>query len=920
MYLITSSPDFPASSPTGRLPPRSSPIGVPDALRDALTGRYALERELGRGGMATVYLAHDLRHDRPVALKVLLPELAATLGPERFQREIHFAARLQHPHILTVLDSGEAAGQLWFTMPFVEGESLRDRLRRERQLPVDDALQIAREAARALEYAHQHGVVHRDIKPENILLTQDGSTLVADFGIARALGGDDGLTQTGFAIGTPAYMSPEQAAGDKSIDARTDIYSLAAVLYEMLAGEPPWTGPTAQAIIAKRLSEPPPSLRATRPTVPPAVDEAIRKALAPIAADRFATAGQFALVLTTAERRDSGTAERTVQTTSTPPTAERTTLPPSSPTARPPSRRTAAIALTAGLLIGGGLLFAWRRSAGSHDSPAGARVVAVLPFENLGDSGDAYFADGVSDEVRTKLGQVSGLEVIARGSSLEYRHTTKRATEIAHELGADYLLTGTVRWEKSSGASRVRVTPELVDARPGQAARSRWGQQFDASLTDVFQVQADIATKVADALGVALADSTQRRLTAKPTENLAAYDEFLKGEAASQGMTAADPASLRRAIASYERAVVLDSTFATAWAQLSRARSNLYSNGVPSPALGEQARVAAERARALRPRDPELYLALGDYYGTVNPIDNQRSLEAYQEGLRIAPDNAELLGTSGITQWTLGRWNSATVPLTRAAALDPRSANAARRLALTQLFLRHYDAADSAADRAVALAPTNPRMLMYKVMVALARGDLAGARSALHDAASRIDLDALLPYFATYQDLYWVLNDEEQRQVLAMGPSAFDGDRGNWGIVMAELYYLRGDRHQTVVYADSARLAFDEQSRAAPEDAQRHAFLGLALACQGRKADAVRQGQRAVELTPISRDAYLGPYMQLQLVRIYLLVGEPEKALDQLEPLLKIPHYLSPGWLRIDPTFDPLRNNPRFRKLVEGTA
>src|SRR6058998_2910352 len=201
--------------------------------------------------MATVYLAHDLRHDRPVALKVLLPELAASLGPDRFQREIKLAARLQHPHILTVHDSGETAGQLWFTMPFVEGESLRDRLRRERQLAVEDAVRITREAAQALQYAHEHGVVHRDIKPENLLLTQDGNTLVADFGIARALGGDDGLTQTGFAIGTPASMSPEQAAGDKTLDARTDVYSLASVLYEMLAGEPPFTGPTAQSIVVK---------------------------------------------------------------------------------------------------------------------------------------------------------------------------------------------------------------------------------------------------------------------------------------------------------------------------------------------------------------------------------------------------------------------------------------------------------------------------------------------------------------------------------------------------------------------------------------------------------------------------------------------------------------------------------------------
>ena len=232
--------------------------------------------------MATVYLAQDLRHDRPVALKILHAELAAALGPERFQREIRYAARLQHPHILTVLDSGTAGRRdggselLWFTMPYVEGESLRERLRRERQLPLEVALQVGREAARALDYAHEHGIIHRDIKPENILLTRDGTTLVADFGIAKALGTDDRLTQTGMAVGTPAYMSPEQATGDAGLDARTDIYSLGTVLYEALAGEPPFTGATAQAMIVRRMSEPAPSVRRARPTVPEAVDDAIR--------------------------------------------------------------------------------------------------------------------------------------------------------------------------------------------------------------------------------------------------------------------------------------------------------------------------------------------------------------------------------------------------------------------------------------------------------------------------------------------------------------------------------------------------------------------------------------------------------------------------------------------------------------------
>ena len=879
---------------------------VPERVRETLADRYAIERELGRGGMGVVYLARDLRHNRPVALKILLPELAAKSGAERFQREIHFAARLQHPHILTVLDSGKVgdhqAGleQLWFTMPFVEGESLRERLRREGRLPLDDALRITTEAARGLDYVHQQGVIHRDVKPENILLTRDGTTLVADFGIARAVGADDSLTGSGALIGTPKYMSPEQT-DDEEVDGRTDLYSLASVLYEMLAGEPPFGGRSVHAIVAQRITEPTPSVRALRAAVPTGVDEAIRKAMAPSPADRFATVAEFAQALHA-------------------PMPYATSAATAARVRRHRRVSAAAVTLVAGLLIGVGALFAWhRRDEGGAQREGDARVVAVLPFENLGDSADAYFADGVADEIRTKLAQVAGLEVIARGSSIEYRRTTRRPTAIARELGADYLLTGTVRWEKRAGGNRVRVTPELVDARSGRAARTRWVQQFDASLTDVFQVQAEIATNVAEALGVALADSARRELSASPTGNLAAYDEFLKGEAASGAMKS-DQASLRRAIGFYERAVARDSTFVQAWSQLSRARTSLYSNGIPDPALGEQARLAAERARRLKPTDPSVYLAEGDYYGSVNPIDNERAMTEYEQGLRFAPDNVDLLGAAALTESSLGRWDGVAARLARASLLDPRSANTVRRLAVVHTFLRNYAAADSAADRAVALAPTNLGMVSLKVLVTLARGDLDSARAVIRAAVRQIDPGTLLPFFASYQDLYWVLDDEQQRQVLASPPSAFDDDRGNWGIVRAELYRLRGDRAGAAVYADSARLAFEEQSRAAPDDGQRRVLLGLALAYLGRKKDAVREGKRGVELMPISRDGYFGPYVQLQLARIYLLVGEPEQALDQLEPLLRLPFYISPGWLRIDPTFDPLRNNARFRKLVEGAG
>ena len=884
-------------------------------LQTALAASYTLERELGRGGMATVFLAQDLRHDRPVALKVLHPDLARALGPERFQREIRLAARLQHPHILTVHDSGEAAGQLWFTMPFVEGESLRDRLRRERQLPVDAAIRIATEAARALEYAHRHGVIHRDIKPENLLLTTDGSTLVADFGIARALAGaDDRLTETGLAVGTPAYMSPEQAAGDKTLDARTDIYSLGCVLYEMLAGEPPFTGPTAQAIIAKRFSGEVPRVRQGRASVPEQVDAAVARALAPVAADRFSSAEEFARTLV------SGAVINPARLTDPESASMAGTTRGATPQPTPLAGRRvplAAITLALGFLIGLGVLFAWRRThTGTEGS--GPKRLAVLPFENLGDSAEAYFADGMTDEVRGKLSQVSGIAVIARASSNEYRKTTKAPQQIARELGADYLLTATVRWEKAGGGpSRVRVSPELIRVHPGAAPTTKWQQPFDASLTDVFQVQADIATKVASALNLALGDSVRHELAARPTENLPAYDAYLKGEAASQGLSVGDPLSLRRAIGFYQQAVTLDQAFIPAWAELSRASSLLYTNGTPTPELAAQARDAANRALALGPDRPEGQVALGDYYSFVRK-DNRQARTAYEAGLKLAPTNVDLLVGAALAEQSLGRWEASLQYLTQAATLDPRSANTARRTGYTLLWLRRYPEAQVALDRGLALAPTNLSIIEEKAQVALAQGDLLRARGVVRAALQTVDLTALLVVFGNYWDLYWVLDDAQQQQLLTLPPSAFDNDRGTWSIVRAQTYWLRKDPAKAKVYADSAQLDIAEQLRATPEDAQRHVIRGLALAYLGRKAEAIAEGERGVGLVPVSRDAFGGAYNQHQLLRIYLLVGEPNKALDQLETLLKIPYYLSPGWLKIDPTFDALRGNPRFERLIAG--
>jgi len=479
----------------------------------------------------------------------------------------------------------------------------------------------------------------------------------------------------------------------------------------------------------------------------------------------------------------------------------------------------------------------------------------------------------------------------------------------------DWLLTGTVRWEKGAGGSHVRVSPELIQVSTGS---TKWQQPFDASLTDVFQVQADMAGQVAQALDVALGSPQRATLEERPTTNAAAYDAYLKGEAQSLSVGTADVGRLRPSLPYYEQAVALDSGFAQAWTQLSRAHSLIYVNGSPTQESAQRALAAAERARRIAPNHFQGYLAMGDYFSSV-PLDYPRALQEYESGLRIAPGNADLLSATALAELSIGRWEEALQHLARAATLDPRSVSVARRLCYTYLRLRRFPESVAACDRGIALAPGNVTLLENKVMAYLGQGDLDRARATVAGATGKHDPTEIATNFGNYFDLYWVLPPELQELLLRLTPSAYD-DRATWAIVRAQTLEFRGDKAQARVYADSARLGFEERIRNTPDDAQSHTFYGMALAFLGRKAEAIAEGEKGVALLPIAKDAYSGPYLQHQLVRIYLLVGEPDKALDRLEPLLKVPYYISPAWLRVDPNFDPLRNNPRFRKLVEGTA
>jgi serine/threonine-protein kinase len=860
--------------------------------------------------MATVYLARDTKHGRQVALKVLHQDLAASLGPERFRREISFAATLQHPHILTVLDSGETdAGDLWFTMPYVEGESLRARLQRQAQLSLEDAVRITREIALALDFAHKSGIVHRDVKPENILLTSDGQALLADFGIARGLSaGASGttLTATGVVVGTAAYMSPEQASGERTLGPATDVYSLGAVCYEMLAGEPPFTGPTAQAVIAKMMSSPAPSVRRIRASVPEPVDLAVQRALAPVPADRWGTPGEFAKGLEAAERasaRRSSTSSRATPTTGPQPT-------------KPQGQRVpvAALALVLGLLIGGGALFAWRSHAGTVEAPSGAIRLAVLPFDNLGDTADAYFADGVTDAVRGKLTSLPGLEVIGSVTSAQYRHTTKSPRDIAQELGVRYLLLGKVRWAKGpGGTSRVQVSPELMDA---STAADKWAQPFDAPLTDVFQVQGDIASKVATALQVALTPAAQQTLAARPTNDLAAYDAYLRAVDIEGSGNA--PSILRRAALSNKEAIGRDSTFAMAWSHLGTDYTLLFANSVPEPAIADSADMATARGLALAPDLPDAHAARSLYYAFVR-TDNARGLAEAEAALARSPNNPDLMRRASQIQASLSQWNEALARAQQAQRLDPRNPRPLAQLCELQRWLRMYTDAAVTCGRRFAQAPENLLVVQASVMLALAQGDLAGAQRIIHSVPPTVDQSALVAYFGEFWDLYWVLDSAQQARLLTLGPDAFDGDKATHAIVRAQVYWLKGDRARARLYADSARIGFEAQLRTIPNDAQRHSFLGLSLAYLGRSSEAVREAERGVALTPIAKDSRNGTYFTYVLSRVYLVAGQPEKAIDTLQQLLKIPFYVSRGWLKVDPEWAPLHGNPRFEQLIAGT-
>jgi eukaryotic-like serine/threonine-protein kinase len=873
---------------------------VPDRLSLSLAGRYRLERGptgepalLGEGGTATVYLAHDLRHDRPVALKVVHPQLTASVGAERFLREIRFIARLSHPHILPLFDSGDADGLLFYVMPCVTGESLRGRLAREGRLPVAIACRVTREVALALDYAHRNGVVHRDIKPENILF-EDEQAVVADFGIATAMevAGADRLTIGGVAVGTPKYMSPEQAGGAATLDGRSDLYSLACVLYEMLAGVPPFTGTSPRAIMAQQVVAPAPPVRGQRPEVPEAVERALVRALAKEPDERFATAAEFASEL-----------ESAAVVTGEPPALAR----PRRPRVLP----AALLGLAAVAIVG---LAVMRATRGSGSAP----TIVVLPFEHLGPPEDNYFTDGITEEITSRLAMLPRLAVISRTSADQYRRSEKPLREIGRELGAEYVLEGSVRWEKPPGrASRVRVTPQLIRAADDHHL---WAAQYDETLEEVFGVQSRIAQQVAGALDVALQAPEQAALETRPTDNLRAYDFYLRGN--DYFANPADPQNLRTAADMFARAGELDPDFALAFARLARARIWRFHFQERTPDMLAAARSAADSALALQPRLAEGHLALGfiHYWGE---LDYGRALREFRTAQAGDPGNSDVAWARGLVERRLGRWDDAIGNLRHAAQLDPRSLSKSLDLFEVYVRQRKYEEAEPYVERALELAPESPAYI-YKVMLSLVRdGDLTAAARVLEDAMRRArleDLASWAPRFDPAVAVWTRLDSTAQTALDQLTVDQFGGDSGSYFLGRGRILQYRGRAAEARVYFDSAAAVLERRSRALPDDPTLLASLGYAYAGAGRRVEAVAEARRAVELRPPGEDTWLGVDMVRNLATVYARLGMADSAVRQLQLLLAVPSWISLPLLRVDPTWDPIRRDPAFRQLLRGTA
>lgn len=851
--------------------------------RDTEINHYRIIDKIGSGGMGDVYLARDTKLEREVALKFLSSQLCRDEECRgRFKREAQAAAKLSHPNIITIHEVSEYKGRPFFAMEYVGGKPLKEYLA-EPEMTVDRIVELAQQICEGLQAAHKAGVIHRDIKPSNILVDSSGRARIVDFGLAVPAERAES-TKSGRTSGTPLYMSPEQIRGE-SVGVSSDLFSLGIVLYQMLTGTLPFTGDYLASIAYSILNDDPPPIRDLRPDTPEALQSVVLKLLQKDGSRRFQSATEVLNEL----HRIAG--KETVGGAGL----------------RSPERRISRPAMAIGLVA---VLVAVLTVTQMIFDPLGLRtpsrkMLAVLPFENLGSPEDEYFADGMTDAVSLQLARFGELGVISRSSTMRYKASGTTPHQIGNELGASYLLIGTILWDKSDSISKVRVSTDLIRADDGSSV---WADSYERVLGKIFDLQSDIARNVTQALKIAVRQAEREELARVPTANMMAYDYYLRGN--DYFNRSDEREDLVVAIQLYQSAVQLDSGFAEAFAMLSRALASSYWEYYDrSEDRHRQAFAAAARSLELQPDLVDGHLALGYCYYHCER-NYERALVEFELGLQRQPNNAELLNAIAAVKRREGDLETAVRNFVKAMEVDPRSHRRPFDVGLTYGMMRKYQEADKYMARTISLAPDWSLAYIYRAWLCIIQnGDTRRAAQILGEAAGKTDL--------TRSKYYWwlarLIDKDYQKTLAQINPGP---DTASYQLQCAQFYRLMEIHDLSRAYADSARTKLERKLELQPDDPAFLSSLGVAYAYLGAKPQAIATGQKAVELLPMSRDAFDTPFMLVNLAEVLVVCGEHDAAVVQLRHLLSVPGFVSAPYLKLDPLWKPLRQRPDFRALL----
>ena len=875
---------------------------------------YRILDKLGSGGMGEVYLAEDTTLGRTVAIKILPAEVGS--DPERLRRfvqEAKAASVLKHPNVASIYELGESQSIRFIAMEHVEGDTLDVKLK---GAPVETSrfLDIAIQTTDALDEAQSKGVVHRDLKPANIMITARGQVKVLDFGLAKVLQSSNASmeaskfstksgTEPGLVMGTIQYMSPEQALG-KQVDHRSDLFSLGIIFYQMTAGRLPFAGESATETINKIINSVPDALARLNYSVTPELEHIIRKCLEKDPDNRYQSAHDLLIDLRNL-KRDTESGSLSSHTAAT--------IPAVTPKR---SWKLPAIAALLFVVVVGSVLFFQRKQGASSFIPASEKrkMLAVLPFENLGSAKDQYFATGMTDEITSRLSTIKDLGVISRSSAMQYNRTNKSIRQIGEELGVEYVLEGSIRWSHSGGASKVRVTPQLVRVSDDTQI---WSDSYDRVMDDVFNVQSEIAQALIAQLGINLLPGQQDSLKASPTQNLDAYQAYLKGNE-SLFAVSYDEQVFLKAIEDYRHAIQLDPAFAHAYSNLARAHLFLFHEGIdPSAERLALAKDAAETAFRLKPELPEAMVAMGYYY-YHGLSDYEKALQYFNSAAVAAPNKIEPLAGIAYIERRQGKYEESIRHFQTILELDPRSAEFPGEMAAVLIRIRRYAEADVALDRCLALDPEQvygfgskwANMLFWK-------GNLKETRKILEKMPDREPV---------FFHAFWLNQEILERnypaalQRLERVPVEVFQEEGSFipkTLAQARIFSFSNQPVRAREYYEKARILLEEKVKERPNSPTVRSSLGVAYAGLGRKEDAIREGKKAVELLPISRDAFMGPTFVAGLAEIYTIAGDYDQALTHIEHLLSIPSWFAANDLKLDPRWDALRALPRYKKILD---